>query len=253
MNKQILLGTLFSFAAINTPLHAEPLNVMAYNIMQLSVQDWDQANRAQRLPAAITSLPTTPDVLLISEAFNGEAEQALAALATSYPYQTPNVGQDCSGKGWDSFAGPCSNSPFVIRGGVVIVSKYPIVRQEAQVFSHSLKGSWDYYANKGFAYVEIVKNGEPFHLIATHLQATHDDDTQAEHQVRLGQLGEIKQFIDAKQIPSSEAVIVGGDMNVEWSKPTEVSDMLTMLDARCSTSLCPRRPWYLFSETQLVH
>ncbi|NOU49816.1 sphingomyelin phosphodiesterase [Pseudoalteromonas sp. JBTF-M23] len=221
--KYVMLCTLILLSAHSV---ADSLKVMAYNIMQLSVQDWDQANRAQRLPAALMSLNDSPDVILVSEVFNSEGEQALAALSTQYPYQTPNVGQDCSGSGWDALTGNCSNSPFVIRGGVVIISKYPIISQKAHVFNHSLSGSWDYMANKGFAYVEIEKNAQRYHLIGTHLQATHDGNTEEEHRVRMGQLSEIQTFIAAQNIPTDEPVIVGGDMNVEWSKQREVTDML---------------------------
>ncbi|MCF6434606.1 sphingomyelin phosphodiesterase [Pseudoalteromonas sp. MMG022] len=226
--KHVLLCAL---ALLSTHSMADSLKVMAYNIMQLNVQDWDQANRAERLPAVLKSLSDSPDVILISEAFNSEAEQALAQLSAQYPYQTPNVGQDCSGSGWDALTGNCSNSPFVIRGGVVILSKYPIISQKAHVFNNSLSGSWDYMANKGFAYVEIEKDAKRYHLIGTHLQATHDDDTQQEHHVRMGQLSEIQAFIDAENIPASEPVIIGGDMNVEWSKQHEVADMLATLRA----------------------
>ncbi|WP_125720900.1 sphingomyelin phosphodiesterase [Pseudoalteromonas rubra] len=211
---------------MSTHSMADSLKVMAYNIMQLNVQDWDQENRAQRLPAVLASMSDRPDVILISEAFNSDAEQALDALLAIYPYQTPNVGQDCSGSGWDGLTGNCSNSPFVIRGGVVILSQYPIITQKAHVFKNSLSGSWDYLSNKGFAYVEIEKDNQRYHLIGTHLQATHDGDTAQEHRVRMGQLSEIQSFISAENIPASEPVIIGGDMNVEWSKQDEVADML---------------------------
>ncbi|CAH9050158.1 Sphingomyelinase C [Pseudoalteromonas sp. CIP111854] len=226
--KQVMLATLM---LLSTHSMADSLKVMAYNIMQLSVQDWDQANRAQRLPAALMSLSDSPDVILVSEVFNSDGEQALAALSTLYPYQTPNVGQDCSGSGWDALTGNCSNSPFVIRGGVVVLSKYPIISQKAHVFNNSLSGSWDYMANKGFAYVEIEKNTQRYHLIGTHLQATHDGNTEQEHEVRMGQLSEIQSFIETENIPVNEPVIIGGDMNVEWSKQHEVADMLATAHA----------------------
>lgn len=219
-------------ALLSTHSKADTLKVMAYNIMQLNVQDWDQANRAERLPNVISQLNDSPDVILISEAFSKESEAALAQLAQLYPYQTPNVGQDCSGTGWHSLTGNCSNSPFVIRGGVVILSKYPIIKQKAHVFNNSLADSWDYLANKGFAYVEIEKHGKRYHLIGTHLQATHDGDTEAEHIVRMGQLQEIQDFIQSEQIPTSEPVIIGGDMNVEWSKQSEITDMLAVVRSR---------------------
>ncbi|KZN55633.1 phospholipase [Pseudoalteromonas luteoviolacea CPMOR-2] len=217
---------------VSTHSMAGSLKVMAYNIMQLNVQDWDQSNRAQRLPGVLASMIDSPDVILVSEVFNSDAEQALAALSDLYPYQTPNVGQDCSGSGWDSLSGNCSTSPFVIRGGVVIISKYPIISKKAHVFHNSLNGSWDYLANKGFAYVEIEKENLRYHLIGTHLQATHDGNTEQEHRIRMAQLGEIQLFIEAENIPVSEPVIIGGDMNVEWSKQHEVADMLSIAKSR---------------------
>ena len=165
-------------ALLSAHSKADTLKVMAYNIMQLNVQDWDQANRAQRLPNVISQLSDSPDVILISEAFSSQSEAALTQLAQLYPYQTPNVGEDCSGAGWQSLTGNCSNSPFVIRGGVVILSKYPIITQKAHVFNNSLTDSWDYLANKGFAYVEIEKHGKqkPFlkFFISNKLQASEE-------------------------------------------------------------------------------
>ena len=141
-------------ALLSAHSKADTLKVMTYNIMQLNVQDWDQANRAQRLPSVISQLSDSPDVILISEAFSSQSEAALAQLAQLYPYQTPNVGEDCSGAGWQSLTGNCSNSPFVIRGGVVILSKYPIITQKAHVFNNSLADSWD--ALREFAYEDSL-------------------------------------------------------------------------------------------------
>lgn len=63
--------------ALQPQAYAESLKVMAYNIMQLNVQDWDQANRAARLPAALTQLSEQPDVILVSEAFNDEDRKSV--------------------------------------------------------------------------------------------------------------------------------------------------------------------------------
>ena len=229
MTKKARYTVICSLTLLAPQAMADSLKVMAYNIMQLNVQDWDQADRAQRLPGAIAALSERPDVILISEAFNSEADIALSKLAELYPYQTPNVGEYCHGRDWDSLTGNCSNNPFVIRGGVVILSKHPIIQQKAHVFSNSLTGSWDYFANKGFAYVEIEKAGKRYHLIGTHLQATHDDNTHDEHRVRIKQLEEIQTFITSENIAKDEPVIIGGDMNVEWSKQHEVQDMLASI------------------------
>ncbi|MDO6582152.1 sphingomyelin phosphodiesterase [Photobacterium sp. 2_MG-2023] len=204
---------------------AESLNVMAYNTLLLSFGDWDQTNRAQRIPAAISALENIPDVLIINEAFNPDSEVMLNELASLYPYQTPVVGLDCSGRGWDALTGDCSNSIVVVRGGVSILSRYPIVSQKAHVYHTSDNSTWDYYSNKGFAYVEIDKNGQRFHLLGTHLQSSTDNPDK-EHPVRMAQLTEMQNFISAQAIPTSEPVIIAGDLNVEWSRQDQIADML---------------------------
>ena len=133
------------------------LTVMSYNTMQLPVQDWDQANRRQRLPAAIRALSPLPDVIVFEEIFTDAAYDRLVSLKDVYPYRTPNVGQVCSGGGWTSISGDCSNAGTVIRGGVVVLSRWPIIEQHALVYRNSRFGTWDYQSNKGVAYVRIRK------------------------------------------------------------------------------------------------
>ena len=203
------------------------LSVMAYNIMQLPVQDWDQTQRLAHLDDAIRAMPETPDVIAFSEVFTDDAYNTLQSLSDIYPYLTPVVGLNCNGGGWDSISGNCSNSPFVIRGGVVIASKWPITAQHQHVFVASLQGSWDYQSNKGAAYVSISKAGYNYHIVGTHLQATHDEAADQEHSIRMAQLDEITDWVDDFSIPASEPVIVAGDMNVDFSLSAQVTDMLS--------------------------
>ncbi|GAB6262919.1 sphingomyelin phosphodiesterase [Photobacterium sp. CCB-ST2H9] len=211
--------------------HAETLNVMNYNTLLLPFGDWDQANRAQRIPDAIAAMDNRPDVLIINEALNADSEVMLNELASLYPYQTPVVGLDCSGRGWDALTGNCSNSIVVVRGGVAILSRYPILSQKAHVYQASDKSTWDYYANKGFAYIEIEKNGQHFHVLGTHLQSSTDNPDK-EHPVRMAQLAEMQNFIDAENIPASEPVVIAGDLNVEWSRQDQIQDMLSTTQSK---------------------
>jgi phospholipase C len=147
-------------------------------------------------------------------------------LSDVYPYLTPIVGQVCSGGGWDSITGDCSDAITVVRGGMCIASKWPILEQHAYIFVNSIFGSADYQANKGAAYIEIDKNGYIYHVLGTHLQATHDGDADTEHEVRMAQLDEMKTWIDSFGIPASEPVILAGDMNVDFSLTDQIIDML---------------------------
>ncbi|MDA3897111.1 MAG: sphingomyelin phosphodiesterase, partial [Desulfobacteraceae bacterium] len=212
---------------IETVASSRPdLRVMGYNIMQLPVQDWDQDQRLAHLPDAIRALADQPDVIAFSEVLTDDAYNTLESLSDVYPYLTPIVGQVCSGGGWDSITGDCSDAITVVRGGMCIASKWPILEQHAYIFVNSIFGSADYQANKGAAYIEIDKNGYIYHVLGTHLQATHDGDADTEHEVRMAQLDEMKTWIDSFGIPASEPVILAGDMNVDFSLTDQIIDML---------------------------
>jgi len=229
---------LFSLVLLLSPLVAAAarpdFTVMSYNTMQLPVQDWDQANRRQRLPAAIRALPSLPDVIVFEEVFTDATYSQLVSLKDVYPYRTPIVGQICSGGGWISISGNCSNAFTVIRGGVTVLSRWPIIEQHALVYRNSRPGTWDYQSNKGVAYVRVRKNGYDFHVAGTHMQASDTEvvgssgDDRADHAVRMAQLGEMRSWLDGFHIPTTDPIIITGDFNVEYSKG---NDVIAMLDA----------------------
>lgn len=226
-------------------------SVMSYNIMQLPVQDWDQASRRSRLPAAIRALPNKPDVIVFQEVFTDEAYERLASLRDVYPYRTGNVGQVCSGGGWNSTAGNCSNALTIIRGGVVVLSRWPIIEQHQYIYANSRSGSWDYQSNKGAAYVRVRKAGFDYHVAGTHLQASDTmvipdgKGDRIDHAVRMAQLGEMRRWLDGFGIPASDPVIIAGDLNVEWSKS---DDVIAMLDAaRADLEYPASEAWRSFS------
>jgi phospholipase C len=209
--------------------------VMSYNIFQLAVTNWDQQQRAYRLESAIRKLEPIPDVIVFNEVFSEVADQTLEHLRDLYPYQTPNVGQSCH-KGWDQITGNCSSLPLVSRGGVVILSQHPIEYRHAHIYKNTLVNSWDFFANKGFAYIQVQKEGERFHVFGTHLQATHDDIADSEHRIRMQQLAEMQAIISDYNISQDEAVIIAGDMNVEWKQHAQVQEMLQQLNAKVNVS-----------------
>ncbi|MEY9940011.1 sphingomyelin phosphodiesterase [Streptacidiphilus sp. MAP5-3] len=197
------------------------LSVFAWNVdLATSVVDsTENENAAGRTPTIASIVRKhDADVVVLDELFNDSSTTTLENdLADLYPYHTPVVGADCSGSGWNGVSGNCSNSPFVINGGTMIFSKYPIDAQYAHVFSNSTSGTWDYNANKGAALAEIDKNGTETWVVGTHLQAdqsgTSTDTTQA---TRLAQLGEIQSWVNGI-VGTSAPVLIGGDLNVEYS------------------------------------
>lgn len=242
-----LLSPVLAFAGGGDPAPEDPvvdnpateyrsdLSVMAYNIMQLPdvAGDWDDAARLSRTPAAIRDLNETPDVLIVAEAFTDEAYNTLGQLSDLYPFRTPVIGQVCSGGGWDSTSGNCSTSPAVVRGGVFLMSKWPIEVQRQHIFNNSQMWTADYYANKGVVYIRIDKGSFKYHVFGTHMQAD-EGDFNLSHQTRMAQLSEMKNWIDGLGIPSSEPVIIAGDFNVEHSKSAHLSEMLSRSNGELS-------------------
>ncbi|MGW4521932.1 sphingomyelin phosphodiesterase [Amycolatopsis sp. NPDC004378] len=198
---------------------AASLSVLSFNLWQLpwiaNPDTSDKEARAQAAERVIRAQDT--DVVVLEEAFSAQAESLRERLADAYPFRTPLVGQYCStSPGWTSVSGNCSNSPVVVNGGVTVLSKYPITEQHQLVYRNSYSGTADYLANKGAALVRIFAHGKALWLTGTHLQADEAPDTLPKaHQVRMAQLGELRDLAAAR-VPAGDAVAVAGDLNIEY-------------------------------------
>jgi sphingomyelin phosphodiesterase len=203
------------------------MRVLTYNVFIMSKNlfpNWGQDHRAAEIPK--TSFFRGNDVVVLQEAFDNTASDALkGAAATEYPYQTPVVGRSRSG--WDATGGAYS-STTPEDGGVTVLSKWPIVRQEQFVYKDACGADW--WSNKGFAYVVLNVNGTKVHVIGTHAQSTDSGcGTGEAASIRSRQFKAIDAFLDARNIPADEQVLVAGDLNVD-SRSTEYASMLTDAD-----------------------
>lgn len=111
---------------------------------------------------------------------------------------------------------PSTFSQHFIDGGLLILSRFPIVSSEFSPFPQGL-GS-DYYVLKGALYAQIQIGHSRLHLYTTHAQATYDN-TLKYFMKRTEQFKSFKQFIDrsllANAYKEGEAVILTGDFNVD--------------------------------------
>jgi sphingomyelin phosphodiesterase len=206
-------------AAEQTP----PVRVLSYNVFLFSKSlypNWGQDHRA----AEIAKAPFFHgnDVVVLQEAFDNSSSDALKrAASAAYPYQTPVVGR--SKDGWDATGGAYS-STTPEDGGVTVLSKWPILRKEQYVFKDACGADW--WSNKGFAYVVLNVNGAKVHVLGTHAQSTDPGcDPGEAAAMRSRQFKAIDAFLDAKNIPASEQVLVTGDLNVD-SHSAEYASML---------------------------
>ncbi|WP_187369920.1 sphingomyelin phosphodiesterase [Streptomyces boluensis] len=194
---------------------ADPPNpkVLTYNSFLLSkalYPNWGQDHRAKEIPAA--SFYQGNDVVVVQEAFDNSASEALKSnSAAQYPYQTPVMGRSTSG--WDATSGAYS-SLTPEDGGVTMLSKWPVLRQEQYVYKEACGA--DSQANKGFVYAVLSVNGAKVHVVGTHAQATDPSCATGEPaRIRSTQFKEMDAFLDGKDIPADEQVIVAGDFNVD--------------------------------------
>ncbi|WP_078887790.1 sphingomyelin phosphodiesterase [Streptomyces sp. NRRL S-118] len=199
------------------------LKVLSYNVFLFSKNlypNWGQDHRAATIPKA--PFYQGNDVVVLQEAFdNGSSDALLRNSAAQYPYRTPVMGR---GKdGWDATGGAYS-SATPEDGGVTVLSKWPIVRKEQYVYKDACGADW--YSNKGFVYVVLNVDGARVHVVGTHAQSTDPGCAAGEAaQMRSRQFKAMDAFLDAKNIPASEQVLVAGDLNVDSRNP-EYATML---------------------------
>lgn len=189
------------------------LKVLSYNTFLMSktlYPNWGQDHRAQAIADA--DFFQGNDVVVLQEAFDNSASDALKSRAAArYPYQTPVVGRSRSG--WDATGGAYS-AVAPEDGGVTLLSKWPVVHKEQYIYKDAC-GS-DYFSNKGFVYAVLDVNGSRVHVVGTHAQSTDSGCRAGEAAAdRAKQLKEMDAFLDAKNIPADEEVMVAGDLNID--------------------------------------
>jgi hypothetical protein len=221
------------------------LKILSYNVYLLpnTVRKSGQGIRAGLLPARLSGY----DVIVFNETFDDAARDSLlAGLSDEYPYRTSILGFD---------AGIHQD------GGVIIVSRWPILAEDQRVFRDPRPGEpmfgpcpgsqccygndWqapftesDCTGKKGVVYAMLEKQGQRYHIFGTHLQSG-----TPYWELRNAQAEYIRYFIGARNIPSNEPVIIAGDMNVDKYDQERYNDFIAKLNA---THPAQRGPAYSF-------
>lgn len=180
------------------------LKVLTYNVWTVIGSE----QKCERL-RDVAKVVSGYDAIVFEEAFDNTCrEQLLSDLRAEYPYQTRVVD---------------ITSNILEDGGVVAVSRWPIAVEDQRVFPNC--NGYICLSNRGFVYFELIKNGVSYHVAGVHTQAYNTDTDRT---VRLDQIRQMGDFIAARGIPSSEAVVYAGDFNVD--KYATYDDYLKMLD-----------------------
>jgi len=233
----VMAGVVLVTATATAPAPADPATVYTslsprlatYNVFmlpQLLPPPWNPMTRADLI--AQSGVLAGQDVVVLQEAFDNPASERLKSnLAPAYPYQTPVLGR--SSAGWNATSGPFLWELRPEDGGVAILSRWPIRWRSQHIYASSCGN--DGWSAKGFAYVRIDAPGPyDLHVIGTHAQADDGLCLGSAPSVRAAQQAEIAAFLHDAAIPSTDTVIIAGDLNVSRLS-TEYPAMVSRLGA----------------------
>jgi len=115
---------------------------------------------------------------------------------------------------------PSILSPCFIDAGLLILSRYPILEGDAYLYTAGAQ--IDYFAAKQVLYAKIgLEGGNAFHLFTTHMQATYNENTEAENVInglaRKKQVEEMAQFVYDKCEGNEWPAVVTGDFNIDFN------------------------------------
>ncbi len=151
--------------------------------------------RAQLIPLNLSHY----DVVVLEELMDKKYRKMVSTLLRrDYPYRY----------------GPTMNhSP--LSGGTVIYSHWPILKKDSIIYDECNK--LDCGAAKGALYIKIKKGNVIYNIFGTHLQATESTKTAAmDEVVREKQFSHLRQFIKKQNINKNQAVIIAGDLNIDY-------------------------------------
>lgn len=114
---------------------------------------------------------------------------------------------------------PSFFQPFTIDSGLVILSRFPILKKAEMTFSRYIAS--DSISKKGTLYARIKIGNSILHLFNTHLQANYLHSSfytylKSIHFRIWYQLKELSQFIDQQtaDMSASDRIMVVGDFNI---------------------------------------
>ncbi|CAF2018337.1 unnamed protein product [Rotaria magnacalcarata] len=211
------------------------ITLMSYNVMLLPsilVFERDQITRAHLLTKA--KFLRTSDILCLQEVFQKRPSSILlSALAETYPYSTPVLGDEDDKNEWNEIWNcHISSSPLkFVSGGVTILSKWPIAYAVEYFYKHAC--SAHSFVRTGFVYAKILygHNKYPVHVFGTHLQPNDYRGCYlyGEDKIREKQMHELNSFLQARNISSNELVFILGDFNINRYNVQQYENMLEIL------------------------
>ena len=208
------------------------LNVCTYNVMLTvpePVRFNGQALRAKRIPERLAAMSRDVQEL-----------DVIVFVELIAPNTRAIVIDEMKKLGWPYVSTVLSKNAFfsslkIVSGGIVVVSKYPIIYQYNYVFENACEG-YDCTACKGVVFCRIQKGTNIFNVVSTHFQAW---DTPTAQKIRQSQAEDCAKIINSMNIPNDEPVIFLGDLNIDfYSRQTEIQKLCNQM----SVKILDRKP-----------
>ncbi|KQM13406.1 endonuclease/exonuclease/phosphatase family protein [Novosphingobium sp. Leaf2] len=240
------LGVVAAILALNVPLPSpaadlapapisriatqptNTLSVMTYNVEGLPFpaafgRPGKLAQIGQRL-GALRETGQQPHVVLLQEAFIGQAKAIARAAGYTYVAWGPKAGDmandpSLAGKSFaaqDSWLKGEGVGKWV-DSGLVILSDYPIVQTRRMAFPADMCAGYDCLASKGvlLTWIQVPGHSQPIAIADTHLNsraATGVEIARADT-AYMRQIATARDYIHANVAPGTD-VIFGGDFNI---------------------------------------
>ena len=188
---------------------ANTLDVLSYNVWLTTIFGSKDVNtRSDEQPGVLSGY----DVVVGTEYFDDIPSAKLKnAIRSEYPYQT----------------GSAFKAGKILPAGTFIFSRWPIDAEEHFFFDDC--NGIQCAASRAVIYTKIRKQGNPYHVFATHKQSSDD---QPNRDARLAQINQMAGFIQSLNLPANEPVIYAGDFNVnKIGLPEDRDTMESVLSA----------------------
>ncbi len=218
----------------NVTEQPQTIQILSYNVYAFPTYiQWSaQEERMKLIPNVLAGhIPLSEvDVIVLQEAWDDRCRHTLMRGFGDYGFEfsSPVLPR----QGWK-----------LLNGGVVILSRQPIVRTAYHIFGISLPqqnricASFDCLAAKGVVYAEIERGNtvsrQRVHIFGTHLQSGR---TQIKKDARQAQVKELAHFIHSFKLPPAEPVFLVGDLNIDrFEHPEELAFLLDRVRATLPT------------------
>ena len=206
----ILLAFCFTQSPDITSIAENSLRVLSWNIKMLpSPYGWF-FKRHKRANDIIQFFKDSDpyDIIFFQEAFSGSIRRKIyAGLQDIYPQQIEPEEQPIFCK---------------INSGLWAISRLPITLNKHITFTQFME--WDKLASKGAKLFSVIKDGQKFHLINTHMQSDSKTDYS---DIRSSQYTEINENLILPNEESEASLILCGDLNI--SNPNKLKLLLQKL------------------------